>query len=106
MLLATLVLGIIGLGLVTVIPPLFEGDLVVDSYTAILYQNGTLTEQYTYDVKTSGQYRMLYRSWEAPLTFGTSSNPSVQFISVIPPSGTIGYAKDEDGVLIASRRFR
>ncbi len=99
---ATLVLGIIGLGLVTVIPPLFEGDLVVDSYTAILYQNGTLTEQYTYDVKTSGQYRMLYRSWEAPLTFGTRSNPSVQFISVNPPPGTIGYAKDESGVVIAT----
>jgi uncharacterized membrane protein len=98
---ATLVLGIVGLVLVTLIPPLFEGDLVVDSYNAVLYENGTLTEQYTYDVKTSGEYRMLYRSWEAPLTLGTSSIPSVQFISAIPPSGTIGYAKDEEGNVVA-----
>ena len=56
---ASLVLGILGLALVTAIPSLFEGNLVVDSYDAVLYENGTLTEQYTYDVKTSGQYRML-----------------------------------------------
>jgi len=43
----TLVLGIVGLVLVTLIPPLFEGDLVVDSYNAVLYEHGTLTEQYT-----------------------------------------------------------
>ncbi|MCJ7662673.1 MAG: hypothetical protein MUO24_00365, partial [Desulfobacterales bacterium] len=94
---ATLVIGILGLGLVTVIPPLFEGNLVVDSYNAILYENGTLTEQYTYDVRSSGEYRMLFRFWEAPLTFSTSSSPSVQFVSATVPSGTIGYAKDEEG---------
>ena len=93
----TLALGIIGLGLVTVIPPFFEGDLVVDSYNAVLYENGTLTEQYTYDVRTSGEYRMLFRFWEAPLTFSKSSRPSVQFVSASVPSGTIGYAKDEEG---------
>ena len=92
---ATLVLGIIGLGLVTVIPPLFEGNLVVDSYDAVLYENGTLTEQYTYDVRISGEYRMLFRFWEAPVTFSTGSRPSVQFVSATVPSGTIGYAKDE-----------
>ena len=84
---ATLVLGIIGLGLITVIPPLFEGNLVVDSYDAVLYKNGTLTEQYTYDVRISGEYRMLFRFWEAPLTFGISSKPSVQFVSATVPSG-------------------
>ncbi|NTW64422.1 MAG: DUF2207 domain-containing protein, partial [Chlorobiaceae bacterium] len=94
---ATLVLGIIGLGLITVIPPLFEGNLVVDSYDAVLYENGTLTEQYTYDVRISGEYRMLFRFWEAPLTFRTSSKPSVQFVSATVPSGTFGYAKDEGG---------
>ena len=87
---ATLVLGIIGLGLITVLPPLFEGNLVVDSYDAVLYENGTLTEQYTYDVKTSGQYRMLYRSWEVPLILGNSSGPSVQFVSANLPAGTVG----------------
>jgi uncharacterized membrane protein len=97
---ATLVLGIIGLGLITVLPPLFEGNLVVDSYDAVLYENGTLTEQYTYDVKTSGQYRMLYRSWEVPLILGNSSGPSVQFVSANLPAGTIGYVKDEGGNVI------
>jgi uncharacterized membrane protein len=99
---ATLVLGIIGLGLITVIPPLLEGNLAVDSYDAVLYENGTLTEHYTYDVKTSGQYRMLYRSWQVPLTLGTSSSPSVQFISANPPSGTIGYVKDAGGNVITT----
>ena len=44
---------------------------------------------------------MLYRSWEAPITLGTSSSPSVQFISAIPPSGAIGYVKDEEGNVVA-----
>ena len=46
-----LVLGIIGLLAVTFIPPLFEGNLVVDSYDAVLYENGTLVEHFTYAVK-------------------------------------------------------
>jgi len=94
---ASLVLGIIGLVLVTVVPPLFEGNLVVDSYDAVLYENGTLAERYTYDVRMSGEYRMLFRSWQAPLTYSSGSSSSVQFVSANPPSGTIGYAKDEGG---------
>ena len=39
-----MIVGIIGLFIVMIIPPLFEGDLVVDSYDAVLYTNGTLTE--------------------------------------------------------------
>jgi uncharacterized membrane protein len=97
---ATLVLGILGLALVTVVPPLFEGNLVVDSYDAVLYENGTLTEQYTYDVQTSGQYRMLYRLWEAPLTFTASPQPSVEINSAMPPTGTVAYAKDDTGSVI------
>ncbi len=97
---ASLVLGILGLALVTAIPSFFEGNLVVDSYDAVLYQNGTLTEHYTYDVKTSGQYRMLYRSWEAPLTFTPVSYPSVEIISASPPQGTVAYAKNDTGSVI------
>jgi uncharacterized membrane protein len=89
-----LVIGIIGLVLIAVIPPLFEGNLVVDSYEAVLYENGTLTEHYTYDVRESGEYRMLYRSWEAPLVFNSTNQPSIQFLLVEPPAGTYGYAKD------------
>jgi uncharacterized membrane protein len=89
-----LVLGIVGLILVTVIPPLIQGDLVVESYEATLTENGTLQEQYMYNVHSSGEYRMLYRSWESPLIFNSSSEPYIQFVSINPPSGTIGYAKD------------
>ena len=58
-----LVLGIIGLVAVTALPPLFTGDLAVDSYEATLAEDGSLQEHYTYDVLSSGQYRMLYRVW-------------------------------------------
>lgn len=69
-----LILGIIGLLVVTVLPPLFSGSLTVDSYEATLAEDGGLQEHYTYDVSSSGQYRMLYRIWEAPLIF--DSNPT------------------------------
>jgi len=36
----TLVIYIIGLDLVTVIPPLFESNLEVNSYDAVLFENG------------------------------------------------------------------
>ena len=88
-----LVLGILGLLVVTLLPPLFAGNLVVDSYEATLAEDGSLQEHYTYDVLSSGQYRMLYRVWEAPLVFDSSpTQPSVEFISTVPPEDTIGYA--------------
>jgi uncharacterized membrane protein len=95
-----LVLGIIGLIAVTVIPPLFNGNLAVNSYEATLAEDGSLQEHFTYDVGSSGQYRMLYRVWEVPLVFdGKSTQPSVQFVSMIPPEGAIGYAKDDSGTV-------
>ena len=93
----SLALGIIGLVIVTLAPPLFEGNLVVDRYEASLQDNGILTESYTYDVKSSGEYRMLYRSWEAPLTLKGSTVPNVQFVALQAPQGTIGYIKDNRG---------
>ena len=94
-----LALGMIGLLIVTVAPPLFEGSLVVDQYEAALYGNGTLTEAYTYDVKSSGEYRMLYRSWDVPLTLNGSTVPNVRFVAMEAPEGTIGYIKDYNGVV-------
>ena len=44
LIIACLIIGIIGIVLVTMLPPLFEGDLTVSSYAATLYDNGTLTE--------------------------------------------------------------
>ena len=74
--------------------------LSVSSYEATLYDNGTFTEQYTYDVKISGKYHMLYRSWEEPLLFTTPTQPSVMIVSVSPLSGGIGYAKDDSGNVV------
>ena len=37
---------------------------------------------------------MLYRSWESPLIFNSSNEPDIQFVSINPPSGIVGYAKD------------
>ncbi len=96
---ATLIIGIAGLALVTLLPPFFEGDLVVTSYEATLYGNGTLTEHYTYEVKNSGEYHMLYRSWEEPLLFTTPAQPSVMMVSATPPPGAIAYAKDNSGTV-------
>ena len=89
-----LVLGVIGLVIVSAILPLLQGDLAVSSYEATLYENGTLQEQYIYQVQYSGEYRMLYRSWEAPLVFAGSDQPYIQFVSIVPPAGSVGYAKD------------
>ncbi len=56
---AGLVIGIIAVILIFTLPPLFSGDLTVESYEAAIYEDGTLSEHYTYDVAGSGEYRML-----------------------------------------------
>ena len=76
------------------LPGWIEGDLVVSHYDAVLYENGTLAEHYDYDVKNSGQYRMLYRFWEAPLVTTPLGKPSIEFVSLTNPPGTTGYVKD------------
>ena len=85
----TLVLGILGLALVTAIPPLFEGNLVVDSYDAVLYENGTLTEHYTYDVKASRQVpHAVPVVGGPPHPWHPSPSPSVaDLFRQSPPSG-------------------
>ena len=50
------------------IPALIEGDLVISRYEATLQDDGTFQETYTYEVKSGGEYRMLYRYWEDPLS--------------------------------------
>ena len=91
----TLLLGIAAFALVIVLPPFIHGDLVVDSYEASLSDIGTLHEQYIYNVQSSGEYRMLYRTWDAPLVFDSRNSTSVRFVSIDDlPRGTTGYAKD------------
>lgn len=78
-----------------------EGDLTVESYTAILHEDGTLTERYVYNVKTPLKYRMLYRIWDDNLTFYSTESPHIEFLGVKGPEGAIGYAKDYKGSVSA-----
>ena len=96
---AGLAIGLTTLLLVTAISPLFAGSLTASSYEAVLYGNGTLSEQYTYNVERGGEYRGLYRIWEAPLTLNTSTQPYIQLVSITPAPGTIGYVKDSSGAV-------
>ena len=50
-------------------------------------KTGPSSEHYTYDVSSSGQYRMLYRVWEAPVTLNTSTEPYIRLVSVITRTG-------------------
>lgn len=94
-----LALGLVALFLIAALGPVFDGDLTVKSYEAILYEDGNLSEHYTYDVQNSGEYRMLYRTWEVPVTRTSSTEPYIRPISVIPATGTIGYVKDDSGTV-------
>jgi len=92
---ATFIIGIVALAAVISFPSPEADDLVAESYNAIWYEDGTLVEEYTYDVKSGGQYRMLFRQWDYYLTFEKSTDiPSIEFISMDVPKGTVGYAKD------------
>ena len=80
-----------------VVPALVEGDLVIDRYDANYDLGGNLSEQYLFDVHTSGEYRMLFRNWVAPLSLSPLTMPYVQFIGLSNPPGTTGYVKDYQG---------
>jgi len=49
------------------------GDVYVDSYNANLYLNGTLEENFVYEIKEPFKYRMLYRDWKIPLSYASCS---------------------------------
>ena len=106
--LLTLLVGISGLSLINYLPPLFEGDVVVDEYIVTLYPNGTLMEDYTYEVKVSNQYRMLFRSWDAPLSKDRLNRPHIQFLRAHAFSSEqlIVYMKDFQGSIWVEDRFR
>ena len=73
------------------------GDVYVDSYRADVYLNGTLVEQFVYDIGASGKYKMLYRSWKMPLSAQGLNSPYVELLDVSPPQGTVPYMKDQAG---------
>jgi uncharacterized membrane protein len=73
------------------------GDVYVDSYRADLYLNGTLAEQFVYQIKESGKYRMLYRNWKMTLSSQRQNDPYVEPLEIVPPSGAIAYITDWRG---------
>jgi len=98
-------IGLAGLFLAGIIPdpanacgPGDCGDVYVDSYRADLYLNGTLLENFVYEIKESGKYRMLYRTWkDAPLSKEKLDTPYIEPVSISSPPGTIPYARDRNG---------
>jgi len=73
-----IVLGAVGLILAQYIPSLLIGDVFVKEYHATLYLNGTLVEDYVYEIKEPGKYRMLYRVWDAPVSLGDLNRPYIE----------------------------
>lgn len=92
-----IILGAVAVILSLAIPALMEGDLVVDRYQATLQEDGSFKETYTYEVKSSGKYRMLYRYWQDPLSSQPLDTPHIQIIDMEKPEGTVGYLKDRSG---------
>ncbi|MFA6373425.1 MAG: DUF2207 domain-containing protein, partial [Methanothrix sp.] len=78
-------------------PGISLGDVYVDSYKADIYLNGTLMEQFVYDIGASEKYKMLYRSWKMPLSKQSMNSPYVSLLEISPPQGTVPYMKDLDG---------
>ena len=90
----TLLVAISGIALIGYIPLLFEGDIIVDRYVATYLADGTLIEEYDYEIKKSGQYRMLYRIWEAPLLQGKLEQPYIEFLNSSSNTEMILYMKN------------
>ncbi|MCE5339223.1 MAG: DUF2207 domain-containing protein [Methanomicrobiaceae archaeon] len=93
----TLLVGVLAVAGAAALPGLFRGDLDVQHYDAVFFENGTLVERYTYDVHAAGEYRMLFRYWDAPLTFAAIDRPHIEFLGMTAPPGIVGYVKDSGG---------
>ncbi|MCW3135798.1 MAG: nickel-dependent lactate racemase [Canidatus Methanoxibalbensis ujae] len=94
-LIATFLVGVTGLLLTEVIAG-GKDTVYVKAYRADFYLNGTLSEHFTYEIRDTSK-RMLYRVWEAPLSFESLSVPFVEPLSINPPRGTVAYVKDHRG---------
>jgi len=75
---------------------------IVEEYRATIYLNGTLVEEFTYQVWKSNELRMLYRLWKVPVSLDEIDQPYVEVLSIEAPSGTVEYAKDRLGNVLAS----
>ncbi|WP_317064110.1 DUF2207 domain-containing protein [Methanoculleus caldifontis] len=93
----TLLAGVLAVAGALALPDLLRGSLEVQDYDAVFYENGTFIERYTYDVRSAGEYRMLFRYWDAPLTFAAVDRPHIEFVQMTAPPGTIGYVRNAEG---------
>ncbi|RLF42774.1 MAG: hypothetical protein DRN29_11000, partial [Thermoplasmata archaeon] len=72
----------------------YGGSLYVERYEAYFFPDGNLTEKYEYVV--SGDYRYLYRTWNAPLFYNEDfDEPFIKILKVEGPC--IPYVKDYYG---------
>ena len=72
----------------------------IEQYSAYLSENGTLYENYTYEIYKDYHYHMLYRTWDSPLLYVNESMECVQISKVyLSYAGvkTIPYVKDYHG---------
>lgn len=103
--LATYVSVLLAISIATIIlvPKLltFTGFIYAE-YSAVLYNNFTLIEEYTYHIGERGK-SMLYRYWEAPLypasTSFMGSEPHILLLYVECPGDSIPYVKDNEGTV-------
>jgi uncharacterized membrane protein len=93
----TLAIAIVAVLFTSMLGFLMEGDLVIDHYEASFQADGTLTEKYIYEVKSSGRYRMLFRYWEDDLSLSPLQSPYIEFEGMSKPPGVVGYIKDYRG---------
>jgi len=96
LLVITLAIGLTSMALITYIPAVNQPKVFVEKYSATFYFNGTLVEEYTYRLKTSG-YHFLFRSWEAPLSTRSINEAYIRPVKVETVTGAAGYVKDHQG---------
>jgi uncharacterized membrane protein len=99
LMLLTLAIAGLGLALIKYFPFFTEGDAVIAEYKAFFYVDGTLIENYVYEVKASNRFKMLYRFWEAPLSINRLNEPSIQFLNASINNEAFVYLKDFQGVV-------
>ena len=81
------------------------GDIVVDEYRATFYPDGTLVEEYTYDIRVK-KFRMLFRVWEAPLSADALGSPYIEPLEIEGAPGAIGYYRDHTGWVSVDEPYR
>ena len=103
---AILLIAIFMISAFTVIHALAGGDDVyIDEYKATFYPNGTLVEEYTYEIRVK-KFRMLYRAWAAPLSADSLNQPYIEPLEIGVPPGAIGYYKDYTGRVSVNEPYK